>query len=129
MVIYDLVEDGEGYERRVFRTPQAALRAAKRGVDRRAYASTSTVYVTVAAVRLRDGETFSRRVRIDPPEPACVRRAGHAWSEVDGSRRVTGPWAAWSDRCEACGVERHTDTGATDPDTGHRGIEVMSYGI
>lgn len=128
MAVYLLCEGEEGYDSRSFRTADAALRAAVRGVDRRAYAAAATVYVRVAAVRQRDGETFSARVRIDPPEPECVRRRGHIWHEVSGSRRVTGPWAAWSDRCEACGVERHTDTGATDPDTGHRGIEVVSYG-
>lgn len=128
MTAYLLCEEGEGYDVRQFRTPEAALRAAKRGVDRRAYTSTSTVYVRVAAVRQSDGEEFAGRVRLDPPEPTCGR-GRHAWIEVSGSRRTTGPWAAWSDRCEACGVERHTDTGATDPDTGHRGIEVVSYGI
>lgn len=74
---------------------------------------------------------------VDPDEPDCICTAiRHDWRSwlalVGGDRRNPGVFAHGGgveihEVCRQCGIERITDTWATDPQTGEQGLRSVSY--
>ena len=76
-------------------------------------------------------ELASRTLEIQPSEPPCMgedgdtRHDAHDWR--DGQPRGNGGGVVYEDTCRRCGIQRHTDTWATDPCDGSQGHTSTSY--
>ena len=67
---------------------------------------------------------------IQPSEPPCYGKSGrrkkaHKW--IDGQPRGNGGGVRYEDECRRCGIQRHTDTWATNPCDGSQGHTSTAY--
>lgn len=83
-----------------------------------------TILVTVN-VEGFDGESERIVVALDPEEPACEEGYSHYWQK--DSNQGNGGGVIATDVCRWCGVQRTTDTWATNPDDGSQGHRTISY--
>lgn len=94
----------------------------------RANGSTIWVYTSI----FRGGEPSDDpdiRVNtpIDPVPPRCTEESGHAFEEVEDSRRANnGPGDTYMEECTHCGAVKYVNTGAQSH-TGQEGLTSIRY--
>jgi len=105
--------------------------------------NSSTLWFTGYAIPLDPSTGASdgtHRVRVSvtlhPEPPKCATGQEHDWRSpieiVGGIAENPGVWGHGGgvrihEVCANCGVHRHTDTWATNPETGEQGVESIAY--
>ena len=91
--------------------------------------------VTCAACSGRAGDRESVTIALDPTEPECEGEE-HDWRSpialVGGIKENPGVWGHGGgvtihEVCGNCGVHRHKDTWAQNPETGEQGLDSVRY--
>jgi hypothetical protein len=83
------------------------------------------VLVSEPAIEDREVEGEYFRVAIEPVAPDCDDGSAHAWE--DGGVWGHGGGQVITERCTACGLQKLTDTWATDRVSGQQGLDSIEY--
>lgn len=129
----------DGYESEEFDAADdnAAIAFADAWLEDGDWPRDETQYLTASVYRMPENECVGEAtLTLQPLPPACAGGHDHDWCSphrvVGGLRENPGVFGSGGgvkvvEVCRHCGRRQHTDTWATNPNTGEQGVERVWY--